>query len=270
MKFFKKIKIFLNEIYNKKNLIIALALNDFKKKYINSYLGLFWSFVQPLINIGVYWFVFSVGFKASNIEKGIPFILWLVCGLVPWYYFSDVLNTGTNVLYEYSYMLKQLVFRPIILPSIKILSNLITHIFFCVLILIMCPFYKKGFSLYNFQFFYYLICMIYFLLGICLLTSSLKVFLPDIGEVVVVVLQLGIWITPIMWNVKMLTGKLEIFFKLNPMYYIISGYRDSFIYKVWFWEKPNLTLSFFLISTIMLVVGIVFFKKLQPHFNDVL
>ena len=97
MKFFKKIKIFLNEIYNKKNLIIALALNDFKKKYINSYLGLFWSFVQPLINIGVYWFVFSVGFKASNIEKGIPFILWLVCGLVPWYYFSDVLNTGTNV-----------------------------------------------------------------------------------------------------------------------------------------------------------------------------
>lgn len=270
MEILKKIKKFIKEIYDKKNLIVALALNDFKKKYVTSYLGLFWSFVQPLINIGVYWFVFSVGFKMANVEEGVPYILWLVCGLIPWYYFSDVFNSGTNVLYEYNYMLKQLVFKPAILPSIKILSNLITHLFFSGIIVIICLFYKMQFSLYNLQYFYYLLCMIYLLIGTCLLFGSLKVFLPDIGEIIMVILQLGVWITPIMWNIKTLSPRLEFIFKLNPMYYIISGYRDSFIYKIGFWEKPNLTLSYFTISTFIFIIGIVVFRKLQPHFNDIL
>lgn len=261
---------FLKDLYSKKRLIIALSLNDFKQKYTSSYLGLFWSFVQPLVNIGVFWFVFSVGFRTADIEKGIPFILWLVCGLIPWYYFSEVLNSGTNVLYEYSYMLKQMVFNPIVLPSIKILSNLITHLFFCILIIIICISYKMFTAVYILQIFYYLFCMIYLLFGTCLLFSSLKVFLPDIGEIVAVILQLGVWITPIMWNIKMVPERLQWIFKINPMYYIITGYRDTFIYKIWFWERQGLMLSFFLISTFFLIVGVLVFKKLKPHFNDVL
>ena len=105
MKIINSMVEFIRDIYVKRKLIMALSYNDFKKKYSNSYLGLFWSFIQPLINIGVFWFVFSVGFRAADIEKGIPYILWLVCGFIPWYYFSDVFNTGTNVLYEYNYML---------------------------------------------------------------------------------------------------------------------------------------------------------------------
>ena len=94
--------------------------------------------------------------------------------------------------------------------------------------------------------------------------------MPDIGEFIVVILQLGVWITPIMWNIKTLSPKMQLLFKLNPMFYIVDGYRDSFIYKIWFWEKPNLTLSYFVISTAILIVGVIVFKKLQPHFNDVL
>lgn len=270
MKILSSLKNFVIDIFEKRKLIMALAFNDFKKKYVNSYLGLFWSFVQPMISIGVYWFVFSVGFRMGNVGDGIPYIIWLICGLIPWYYFSDVFNSGTNVLYEYNYMLKQLVFRPIILPSIKILSNLITHLFFCVLIIVICLVYRMEITIYYFQFFYYLLCMIYLLTGTCLLFGSLKAFLPDIGEFIVVILQLGVWITPIMWNIKTLSPKMQLLFKLNPMFYIVDGYRDSFIYKIWFWEKPNLTLSYFVISTAILIVGVIVFKKLQPHFNDVL
>lgn len=263
-------KNFLLDLYLKRRLILSLAINDFKQKYTSSYLGLFWSFVQPLINIGVFWFVFSIGFRAADIEKGIPFILWLICGLIPWYYFSEVLSSGTNVLYEYSYMLKQMVFKPIILPSIKILSSLITHLFFCVLIILIGLVYKLPVSLHILQVFYYLICMMYLLFGICLLFSSLKVFLPDVGEIVGVILQLGIWITPIMWNLKMVPERLQWIFKINPMYYVITGYKDTFIYKIWFWERPNQMLIFFSISTFLLVIGVVVFRKLRPHFNDVL
>lgn len=261
---------FIRDIYAKRKLIMALSYNDFKKKYSNSYLGLFWSFVQPLINIGVFWFVFSVGFRAADIEKGIPYILWLVCGFIPWYYFSDVFNTGTNVLYEYNYMLKQLVFRPMILPLIKILSNLITHIFFVGLIVVICFVHKVSLSLYSLQVFYYLFCMIYFLIGICLLFGSIKVFLPDVGELITVILQLGVWITPILWNIKILSPKMKLLFKLNPMFYVVDGYRDSFIYKIWFWEKPQWTFTFFVITTITMILGIAIFKRLQPHFNDIL
>ncbi len=264
------IRNFLIDIYDKRKLIVTLALNDFKKRYSSSYLGLFWSFVQPLINIGVFWFVFSVGFKAADIDKGVPFILWLICGLIPWYYFAETLSTGSNILYEYSYMLKQMVFRPSILPFIKIISNFITHVFFVIIIFIIAFIYGKGFDLYYLQLLYYIPCMVYLLIGLIWIFSSLKVFLPDIGEIITVILQLGMWITPIMWNIKIIPIKYMIFLKLNPMFYIVDGFRDTFINKIWFWEKIIWTPCYLLLTTCLFFSGIVIFKKLKPHFNDVL
>lgn len=78
---------FFKYIWVQKKLILLLGINDFKQRYSKSYLGLFWSYIQPMINIGVMWFVFSVGFRTGDTEPGIPFILWLICGLVPWYFF---------------------------------------------------------------------------------------------------------------------------------------------------------------------------------------
>ena len=264
------IRNFLIDIYDKRKLIVTLALNDFKKRYSSSYLGLFWSFVQPLINIGVFWFVFSVGFKAADIDKGVPFILWLICGLIPWYYFSEVLSTGSNVLYEYKYMLKQMVFRPSILPLIKILSGLITHVFFILIIIIISFLYKRSITIYYLQIIYYLMCMIYLLVGLTWIFSSLKVFLPDIGEIISVILQLGMWITPIMWNIKMIPENYRWIIKINPMFYIVDGFRDIFINKIWFWQKSMWTLQFLTLSTIFFILGAFIFKKLKPHFNDVL
>lgn len=270
LSFFRNLKNFVLDIWYKKKLILALSLNDFKKRYSTSYLGLFWSFAQPLINIGVFWVVFTVGFRAADIEEGIPFILWLVCGLIPWYFFSDVFNSGSNILFEYSYMLKQMVFKPSILPIIKIISNSITHLFFIFIILIIRIGYGLEFSVYNLQVIYYFLCLVYFLIGICWLFSSIKVFLPDTGEIITVILQLGMWLTPVIWNVKMVPDKYKWIFKLNPMFYIVDGYRDSFIYKVWFWEKPKWTLLYFFITTIVVILGIMIFRRLQTHFNDVL
>ena len=190
MKSTSNIKIFLMDIIQKRNLIFNLVINDFKKKYSSSYLGLFWSFAQPIINIGVFWFVFSVGFRASDIEEGVPFILWLVCGLIPWYYFSDVIVSGSNVFYEYSYMLKQMTFKPSILPCIKIFSYLITYLFFLLIIIGITFIYKINFSLYYLQSIYYVFCSIYLVIGLLWLFSSIKIFLPDMGEIISVILQL--------------------------------------------------------------------------------
>ena len=157
---------FFKYIWDQKKLILSLAKNDFKQRYSKSYLGLFWSFVQPIINIGVMWFVFSVGFKTGETEPGIPFILWLICGLVPWYFFSEVFSTGTNVLYEYSYMLRQMIFKPEILPFIKIISGMFTHLFFIFIILIVAISNNFKLDLYSIQVIYYVFCTCYLLIGL--------------------------------------------------------------------------------------------------------
>ena len=80
------------------------------------------------------------------------------------------------------------------------------------------------------------------------------------------------WMTPIMWNIDAieLSDKMKFIFKLNPMYYVTLGYRDAFINKVWFFEHPNLTMYFWLVTIVMFIIGTVIFKRLKVHFADVL
>ena len=118
------------ELYHNRQLIFSLAKNDFKTKYAGSYLGIVWAFVQPIVTILVYWFVFSVGLRAGNADD-YPFVLYLVSGIVPWFFFQDALNGGTNALLEYNYLVKKVVFKISILPMVKVISAMFVHCFFC-------------------------------------------------------------------------------------------------------------------------------------------
>ena len=95
------------DIYKNRRLVAKLAKNDFKTRYAGSYLGIVWAFIQPVITILVYWFVFSVGFRSGTGDLGVPFVLYLVAGIVPWFFFQDALIGGTNSLLEYNYLGKK-------------------------------------------------------------------------------------------------------------------------------------------------------------------
>jgi len=123
---------------------------------------------------------------------------------------------------------------------------------------------------YFLQIIYYYGCMLYLLLGLGWIFSSLRPFMSDIGEIIGVVVQLGFWYTPIIWDVSLVPAKYQFIFKINPMYYIVQGYRDSIIYNVGVWQRPKATMIFFMLSTIIMLIGVMSFKKLRPHFNDVL
>lgn len=184
--------------------------------------------------------------------------------------FSEALTTSTNSLVEYSFMLKQMAFRGSILPIIKVISSSFIHLFLIFFLIII--YLVNGFKLdmYLLQLIYYFLCMGYLLLGLGWIFSSLRPFLSDIGEVIGVIIQLGFWFTPIFWNLDLVPLKYQPIFKANPMFYIIQGYRDSVIYKIGVWQRPKATIIFLIISTIILLIGIFSFKKLKPHFNDVL
>ena len=134
------------DLYKNRRLVMKLAKNDFKTRYAGSYFGTFWAFVQPVVTILVYWFVFSVGFRSNTDELGVPFVLYLVAGIVPWFFFSDALSGGTNSLLEYNYLVKKVVFNISVLPVVKIISALFVHGFFVLLaiILYICLFPCSG------------------------------------------------------------------------------------------------------------------------------
>lgn len=266
---YAKIHDFVIELWTNKSMIFRLAKNDFRTKYAGSYFGIFWAFVQPVVTIMVYWFVFQVGFQSSSVD-GFPFVIWLTAGMVPWFLFNDGWFGGTNCLIEYSYLVKKVVFKISILPIVKILSAAFVNIFFIALLLIISGLYGNPIDLYCLQLIYYEICMIVLLLGLSYICCSLVVFFKDLTQIINIILQIGVWLTPIMWNKDMLPLPLHWILKANPVFYIVQGVRNSVLYKQWFWEDIYWTVYFWIFSGILFLIGVTIFKKLKLHFSDVL
>lgn len=259
------------ELYHNRKLIFSLAKNDFKTKYAGSYLGIVWAFIQPVVTILVYWFVFSIGLKAGTVSN-YPFVLYLVSGIVPWFFFQDALNGGTNALLEYNYLVKKVVFKISILPIVKIISALFVHAFFVIFALILCTCYGYRPSLYTLQIIYYSICTFLLVLGMVYATSAIVIFFRDLTQIINIFLQVGVWMTPIMWDVNILNSHPWVIrlFKLNPMYYVVTGYRDSMLGHVGIWNHLSWTVYFWVVTIMLFGLGSVIFKRLKPHFADVL
>lgn len=259
----------IKKTFIERQIYIQLIKHDFKQEYLGSYFGIGWAFFQPLFTTLILWFVFEKGFRSPPIQD-FPFILWLICGLFPWQFLSTCISNGTNSIIANSYLVKKMVFRVSLLPIIKILSGLIIHTFFVGLIAVLFVSYGYFPNIYWLQIPYYVFCSFFLLLGIGWLTSSVVIFFKDISNIVGVFLQFGFWLTPIFWNAKILNLKLHLILKLNPLYYIIEGYRNSFVNQIWFWEHGYWTLYYWGFSIFIFMLGWYVFRKLRPHFADVI
>ncbi len=260
-----------SELWQNKDLIWKLAKNDFKSKYAGSYLGIVWAFVQPVVTVLVYWFVFAVGARPVMPENtNYPFVLWLIAGITPWFFFSDAWGQATGSLLAYEFLVKKVVFKISILPIIKVISCLFIHLFLtgvgCVL-LILCGFYP---NLYWLQLFYFTFCAFMLVLGMSYVTCSIVVFFRDLGQIISIALQVGVWITPIMWRLDGLSRKWQVLFKLNPVYYLVDGYRMALLDHMWFWEHFYSTAYFWIFTCAMFLLGAMVFRRLKVHFADVL
>jgi len=260
---------FLKDIFYNRVLLWSLTKHDFKQRYLGNLLGVLWAFIQPTATILVFWFVFQVGFKSQPVDN-FPFILWLVAGMFPWFYFSEGLSTGTNSIMENSFLVKKVVFRVSLLPIIKLLSALVIHLFFIFFMFGMFIYYGYTPNIYWIQIIYYLFSVSVLLLGLSWITSSVVVFFKDIGQLVAVMIQFGFWLTPIFWSLKTVPEKYHWIIELNPLVYIIEGYRNSMIYHHWLWEDMTKTIYFWSVTLVIFMLGGMTFKKLRPHFADVL
>lgn len=256
-------------IFMDHTLLFEFSLKDFQRRFAGSYFGIVWGIFQPLLTMLVYWAVFQFAFQGNPVNE-VPFILWFSCGIIPWLFFAEAFSMSSGCFLEYTYLVKKVVFNIDILPLVKIFSSAFIHAFFVAILLILCCIFGFFPKLYIIQIFYYFFCMIALLYALSLITSSVIVFFRDLNQIISVLLLIGMWCTPIAWELSAVPESFHTFIKWNPIYYIVEGYRDCFINYTWFWEKSELTLRYWSITVILLSLGIHLYRKLKPRFADVL
>ena len=259
------------ELYQSRHLIWKLAKNDFRKRYAGSSMGALWALAQPVVTVAMYYIVFDklMGGGGRGVED-VPFVLFLTAGLVPWFYFNEALNNGTNALREYDYLVKKVVFKISILPIIKVIAATFIHVFFVAVLLIVAALYGYYPTVYTTQILYYSACLFVFVLALCYATCAVVVFFKDLTQIIGIALQIGIWATPILWNIDSAPEEWVVVLKLNPLVYIVNGYRSAIYERSWFFEDFFSTMYFWIVTVVLFGIGVAVFKRLKPHFADVL
>lgn len=258
-KVFKSARYVLKE--NMENLyrIYSIAKYELLADMKDSKLGLFWNFANPLIQVLTYWFVFGYVMKRSDVD-GIPYLIWMLGGMVVWFYISPCITDGANAVFRKSGVITKMKFPVSILPMTVILQKLFDHA--CLMVVLVVVFAIFGYfpSVYWLGLLYYLACAIIFAVSLSLTTSVLNMLARDTRKLILACMRMLLYLTPVLWSIDAMGhGRLSKLILINPIYYIVQGYRDCFFYHKgimayswsmgWFW---GITIALFLFGSYMM------------------
>lgn len=251
-------------LYKYRELLKTSVTKDIGGKYKHSFLGVLWSFINPLLQITVYAIIFPLIMGNSSQYK--DYTVFMVCGLIPWNFFTAAINRSAYTMIENGNILKKVYFPREILPLSVVTSESINFLISCIIIIAFILF--KGFGICKYILFFPIILAIQFLLllGFGLILSSVTVYIRDLNHFIGIALQLLFYATPVVYSYETIPERYRWILKYNPMTYIIEGYRDIFYYQT----MPDLKMLgiIFLISIAIIIVGYMIFNKLQKRFAE--
>ena len=249
-------------LYEYRELLKTSIKKDIRGKYKSSILGVIWSFLNPLLQLAVYAIVFPLIMK-SNIPN---YTVFVCCGLIPWTFFSTAISRTSFVMIENANIIKKVYFPRKILPISIVTSEMVNFIISTVIILAFVMAYGIGFSWYIVFYPVILIIQYILLIGISLLVSSITVYIRELQHFIGILLQLLFYATPIVYGLDIIPESFRWILKINPMSYIIDGYRSIFYYQ----RMPDFAgLGIvFAISLILCIIGYLVFNKLQKRFAE--
>lgn len=259
---------FLSQAWIQRGIVLTMATRDFESRYIGTLGGTIWAIIQPLATIVVFYLVFAIGFRVQS-PTDTSFILWFVTGLAPWFLFNDTLQAIAGSVTGQAYLVKKTVFPTEVLAFVKIASALPAHVVFLLIILVLLGFFHVPFGLERLLLLYYMFCTSVLLLGLGWMLSALQVFYRDIGQALPILLNVWFWATPIVWPEQNIPDRFRDILNYNPIYYVVSGYRDSLIYPEVRWPGVIPTVSFWCFALAVMIVGTYIFDRLKPEFADV-
>lgn len=252
----------LKDLYNYRELLKTNIKKDIGGKYKKSALGILWSFINPLLQIAVYAWVFQVILK-SDIEN---YVVYLCCGIIPWQFFSAVVLRGAATIVDNGNIIKKVYFPREILPISVVSSECVNFCISTIIILGFVIFGGIGLSI-NILW-YFLILAIQFIvsIGIAFITSSLTVYFRDLQHILGIIIQLLFYATPIAYSIKQVPENLQWIVKINPMSYLIDGYREIFYNRAMpDFSGLGIALS---IGIGLCIIGYFTFKKLERRFAE--
>lgn len=255
------INVFKN-LYKYRELLKTNVKKEIRGKYKNSFLGVLWSFLNPLLQIIVYALIFQVILK--NPQEN--YAIFLCCGLIPWTFFSSTTTRSAFTMIENGNIIKKVYFPREILPISIVTSEAVNFMISTIIILGFVIFGGIGISKYIVFYPLVLLAQYLLLIGLSLIISSISVYVRDLQHLIGVVMQLLFYATPIVYSSETIPDNFKWILYLNPMTYIINGYRDIFYNQQMIDIIP--TLCLIIISIVLCFIGYIIFNKLQKGFAE--
>ncbi len=249
------------ELYQYRELLKTSVSKEIRGKYKGSFLGVLWSFVNPLLQTIIYSIVFSILLR-NDMEHYTTFI---VIGVLSWTWFTTSISGGTNCIVINGGIIKKVYFPREILPISIVTSGMINYLISCLIIFIFLAFTGIGYSL-NILFLPLIMIVQYILqLGILFITCAVNTYVRDAEYILNFFVNMLFYATPILYASSMF-GKYAAILKFNPMTTIIDSYRNIFYYQT----APDFYALglIFLVSLLVLIIGYAIFKKLEKGFAE--
>lgn len=253
----------LKEIYAYREMIFSLVRRDLKGRYKGSALGFLWTFINPLLQLGVYTLVFSVIMR-NGIEE---YYLFLFVALIPWIFFSTSLSGGSSCIWAQQDMVKKIYFPREVLPIAFVTSQFVNMLLCFLVIFGVLLVSGKGLNLIAILYLPLIMLVEYMLaLSVAMISSAVTVYLRDVEYILGILTMAWQFLTPIMYSVEQVPEELKGVFNLNPMTPVIIAYRDILYYKQT--PKMETLLHAAVLGMTLLVVGMCVFSKLKKHFAE--
>lgn len=258
----------LRQVLRYRSLIASLVVRDLKARYRGSVLGFFWSFVNPLLLLLVYSFVFTVVLPGVRPPELDPFALFMFCGILPWAWFSASLLEASNVLIAGSNLIRKVLFPAEVLPIVTVFAGL-AH--FCLGLPILVAFllyYRVPIMLTDLLWFPVIVLVqLVLMLGLALLLAALTVHFRDIRDLLTNLLTLWFFTTPIIYPMSMVPESLRWYLNLNPFTHLAVSYQEVLFIEGTFTEWPRL-LAVGGGALCVLALGYFVFDRLRDTFAE--
>jgi|SRR5690625_478464 len=258
-------------------LMRRLSVYELKSKNKNNYLGMAWEVLNPVIQILIYWFVFGTIIQRPAIDIGqgieVPFIAWLMSGFILWTFFYQSIIQGSKSIYTRLQMLSKMNFPMSLIPNIVIFSQFYVHLFMILIAVIVLHFMGYFINIYYLQFAYFMFATFCLVFSISLITSTLSTIIRDVHMLLNSTLRMLLYLSGILWPITLLEEFPMIMnlMKLNPLFYLIEGYRAALFGLDWYfivhWQY---TLYFWALVIVLFIFGSILHIKFRRYFIDYL
>jgi lipopolysaccharide transport system permease protein len=263
-------KHFVHNLIAGRTLLFQLVRRDFKQRFIGSAAGWLWGLIHPLVLLASWTFVFQVCLKQTMPAGAVTdnYTVFLFCGFLPWLLFQETVTRSASSLIDQANLITKTVFPSEIIAVSIFLSALVSHLLALGMVLVVVGVWADGISPMAWLLPVYMLLLGMFAVGIGWIVSSLQVYLRDTAQVLTVVMTLWFWVTPIFITEQQIPPRVRFLIELNPLAYVVRAYRDRLLsYRMPSIEEFAVLLAY---STIVFVIGGLFFRHLKRGFADVL